>query len=190
MIPQENVEIARAAFDALDAHDVGAFLALCDREIQLFRFTGPTDEWPGPELALVPLCGREEVERWLRRVFDTLPAMRFTLGAVDEVGDSVVCDTQVALRDDYVIQWSFVLTMREGRLLGLEVFHPRVDGGEDAGRHRLAFGQFQVRGKASQITSPRPCAWVFYQNEEGIPYSSLRVYPDRSAALEAIKLRP
>ncbi len=190
MMPPENIDIARAAFAALDGHDVEAFLALCDREVELFRFTASTTgESIGPEAAVVPLCGREEIERWFRGVFDTFPAMRVTLGAVDEVGDSVVCDTQFALRDDYVLQWSFVLTMRKGRLLGFEVFHPQVDGGKDAGRHRLTFGQFRVRGKAGEITPPRPCAWVFYQDEEGIPYSSIRVYPDQRAALAAIELR-
>jgi len=186
---EHNVEIARAAFCALDRHDVLAFLELCDPEVELFRFTAPTGESHGAEFALVPLRGPEEIEPWFRRVFDSFAGMRFLLEAVDEVGDSVVCDTRVSFGDDRLWQWSFVLTMRDGRILGFEVFHPRVDGSEEAGRHTLAFGQFQVRGKANEVTAPTPRVWVFYKDEEG-PYSSVRVYADSGAAREAVKLRP
>ena len=108
------------------------------------------------------------------------------LAKTDEVGESVFCDVRFSFGEEFLWPWSFVVTLRERRIIGFEVFHPHVEGGEERDHYRLVWGQFKVRGRASEITAPRSCAWVFYKDEQGIP-TSVRLYPTKAQALEAVK---
>lgn len=178
--------IAHAAFEALDRQDIGAFTELCDSEVELYRFTrAPHHEPQSAEYALVPIRGSQAVGVWLREVFDAIPGMRFVLHAVDEVGQSVVCDARFSLGDQPPWLWNFVLTTLRGRIVGFEVFHPDTDGSaEHSDHYSVCSGQFRVRGRASKITPSRPCAWTFFKDERGVP-TSMRIYPTRAQAREA-----
>ncbi len=50
----------------------------------------------------------------------------------------------------------------------------------------MAWGKFQVRGRAAKITPPRPCAWVFRKDEQGMP-TSVRIYPTKAQALKTMR---
>jgi len=182
-----NVVIAHRAFDALDRQDIGAFILLCDSEVELCRFTSPPDQhtWQSPEYAMVPIHGRQAVVEWLQDVFGAFPGIRFVLEEVDLVGDSAFCDTRFSLGEDPPLPCSFVLTMDKGRVVGFEIFHPDVEGVEHAACYSVAWGQFRVRGRASKITPPRPCAWIFRKDDRGVP-TSVRIYPTKAQALEAV----
>ncbi len=183
-----NALIAHRAFDALDRHDIAGFALLCDSEVELCRFTSPPDQktWQNPEYAMVPIHGRQAIVAWLEEVLNAFPGIRFVLKHVDAVGDSVFCDARFSLGEHRPTPWSFVLTMNMGRLVGFEVFHPDTEGVEDVARYSMAWGQFRVRGRANQITPPRPCAWVFHKDGRGLP-TSVRLYPSKTQALEAVR---
>ncbi|MDQ6778297.1 MAG: nuclear transport factor 2 family protein [Actinomycetota bacterium] len=97
-----NTLLARKAFEALDQQDVGAFVRLCDDEVELSRFTAPPDEQASrsPEYAMVPIQGRQMIATWLQKIFDAHPAMRFVLEAADPVGGSVFCDARFSFGKD------------------------------------------------------------------------------------------
>jgi ketosteroid isomerase-like protein len=183
----QNAAIAHKAFEALGRQDISDFGLLCDSEVELYRFTAPPRHHAHnqAEFALVPLCGREAIAAWLQQVFDAFPGMRFLLEAVDEVGDSVVCDARFSFGEDPPWPWTFVLTMHKAHIVGFEVFHPEVEGIEHGDRYSVAWGQFRVRGRASAVTAPRTCAWVFHKDESGVP-TSVRIYPTKAKALEAV----
>lgn len=178
--------IAHAAFEALDQQDIGAFTALCDPKLELYRFTGAPHHLPldDAKYALVPLQGLEAIAAWLRDIFETFPGMRFVLEAVDHVGDSVVCDARFSFDDHPPWWWSFVLTMQKGHLVGFEIFHPDTEGSEHNGHYSVAWGQFRVRGRASGVTAPRACAWTFYKDGRGVA-TSMRIYSTKAQAREA-----
>lgn len=138
-----------------------------------------------PEFGLVPLRGLEPITAWLAEVFDAFPGMRFVLEAVDRVGDSLFCDARFSFGDDSPWPWSFVLTVEKQHIVGFEVFHPEVEGVEHAVGYSVAWGQFRVRGRASEVTAPRPCAWIFRTDEQGVPLS-VRIYPTKARALEVV----
>jgi ketosteroid isomerase-like protein len=182
-----NAVIARRTFEALDRQDIGAFTALCDVNVELYRFITPRHDplLHSAEYALVPLQGLEAIAAWLRGIFDASPGMRFLLEGVDHVGDSVVCDARFSFDDRPPWWWSFVLTMYRGQLVGFEVFHPDTEGPfEHTDRYSVCSGQFRVRGRASEVTAPRPCAWTFFKDERGVP-RSMRLYPTMALAREA-----
>jgi ketosteroid isomerase-like protein len=183
---EKGALIAHSAFDALDRHDIARFSLLCDPDVELCRFTAPRDQhaWQNSEYAMVPIRGREPVAAWLREVFDAFPGMRFVLEMTDLVGESVFCDARFSPGEDPLMPCSFVLTMSRGQILGFEVFHPDVEGVEHEAHYSIAWGQFRVRGRASNITPPRRCAWIFRRDDRGIP-TSVRIYRSKAQAIEA-----
>ncbi|MDQ6745946.1 MAG: nuclear transport factor 2 family protein [Actinomycetota bacterium] len=187
MTIDNNTLIARRVFDALDRQDIGAFMLLCDPEVELCRFTSAPnqDGSRDPSYAMVPIQGRQAIAAWLGEVFAAYPGMRFALQTFDPVGESIFCDATVSFSEDPLRNW-FVLTMHEGRLAGFEVFHPDTEGIEHAPGYSIAWGQLRLRGRSSAITPPRPCAWVFYNDVRGLP-TSVRLYATKAQALEAAR---
>ena len=85
---QENVELARRAFDAFNRRDFDAFLELMDPEVeaasQLVAIEGG-------------YRGHEGIRRWWESVFEVFPD--FTLGVVEvrDLGDLTLSETLEAV---------------------------------------------------------------------------------------------
>jgi ketosteroid isomerase-like protein len=125
---QENVEVVKAAYEAWNAGDNHALRELCDPDI-IWR---PPDGWPEPG----PFVGREAVMRWfdqLREAFDAY---------VTELSDIIDAEDRVVVRQiwhgaghgpEANVEATSVLTVRKGKVIGVEQFWERAEALEAAG---------------------------------------------------------
>jgi ketosteroid isomerase-like protein len=125
---QENVEVVKAAYEAWNAGDNHALRELCDPDI-IWR---PPDGWPEPG----PFVGREAVMRWfdqLREAFDAY---------VTELSDIIDAEDRVVVRQiwhgaghgpEANVEATSVLTVRQGKVIGVEQFWDRAEALEAAG---------------------------------------------------------
>jgi ketosteroid isomerase-like protein len=126
---QENVEVAKAAFEAWNAEDMDAFRALCDPEI-IMR---PPVRWPEPG----PFVGREAVMREWEQTRATWDA-----DTVEPISDFVDAGDRVLVRQvwrgvgqgpDSNIELTNVFTVRNGLILHQEFFWDHAEALKAAG---------------------------------------------------------
>ena len=126
---QENVEIVRAAFEAWNAGDMDALRELYDPNVILRM----PDDWPEPG----PFMGRDAVMRQVKQLRDTWDADTLEL-----ISDFIDVGDRVAVR--YVwraegrgpesnIGSTHVLTVRKGKIVGVEVIWDHAEALETLG---------------------------------------------------------
>ena len=126
---QENVEVAKAAFEAWNSGDMDAFRDLCDPKI-IMR---PPERWPEPG----PFVGREAVMREWEQVRETWVADN-----VEPIGDFIAAGDRVVVRQAWRgvgqgpesnIETTQVFTVRKGLILHQEFFWDHQEALEAAG---------------------------------------------------------
>jgi ketosteroid isomerase-like protein len=126
---RENVEVVRAGFEAWNAGDMDAFRELLATEVIL----RPVEDWPEPG----PYVGREAVMRWLGQLRDTWDA-----DAMEAIGDFSDVADRVVVRfiwhgmghgPQANMEFTGVLTVRDGRIRGYEFFWNHAEALEAAG---------------------------------------------------------
>jgi ketosteroid isomerase-like protein len=125
---QENVEVVKAAYEAWNAGDNHALRELCDPDI-IWR---PPDGWPEPG----PFVGREAVMRWFDQLRETWDAYVTELSDIVDAGDRVVVRQiwhGAGHGPDANLEATSVLTVRKGRVIGVEQFWDRAEALEAAG---------------------------------------------------------
>ena len=115
---QENVGVAKAAFDAWNAEDMDAFRELCDPDI----IVRPPERWPEPG----PYVGREAIMRqWKQQ------RQAFNADALEVIGNYIDVGDRVAVRliwrgtgagPQADIELTALFTVRNGAVLGTEFF--------------------------------------------------------------------
>ena len=85
MMPQENVEVVRGAFEVWTAKDWDALHGCYDPDVILRTLEG----WPEPG----PFVGREAVVRWWEQIRETWDA-----DAIELISDFIDAGDRVALR--------------------------------------------------------------------------------------------
>jgi ketosteroid isomerase-like protein len=125
---QENVETVRAAYGAWNAGDMDALRKLCDPDI-IWR---PPEGWPEPG----PFVGREAVMRWFDQLREAFDAYVTELSDIIDAGDRVVVRQNwhgVGHGPEANVEATSVLTVRKGRIIGVEQFWDRSEALEAAG---------------------------------------------------------
>jgi ketosteroid isomerase-like protein len=126
---EENVDVTKAAFEAWNAGDMGAFRELCDPDI-IMR---PPERWPEPG----PFVGREAVMREWEQVRDTWVADN-----VKPIGDFIDAGDRVVVRQSWRglgkgpesnIELTQVFTVRRGLIFHQEFFWDHAEALEAAG---------------------------------------------------------
>ena len=126
---QENVEIAKAAFEAWNAGDMDAFRDLYDPKI-IMR---PPERWPEPG----PFVGREAVMREWHQTRETWDA-----DTLEVVSDFIDAADRVVVRHvwhgtgqgpESNIETTQVTTVRKGLILHQEFFWDHAEALEAAG---------------------------------------------------------
>ena len=126
---QENVEVVRAAFAAWNAGDMDALRELHDPDV----IARPVEGWPEPG----PYMGREAVMRWFEQLRETWDA-----DALELISDFIDVGDRVAVRwiwhgaghgPEANVEATSVLTVRKGKVIGVEQFWERADALEAAG---------------------------------------------------------
>jgi len=126
---QENVEVVRAAFAAWNAGDMDALRELHDPDV----IARPVEGWPEPG----PYMGREAVMRWFEQLRETWDA-----DALELISDFIDVGDRVAVRwiwhgaghgPEANVEATSVLTVRKGKVIGVEQFWERADALEVAG---------------------------------------------------------
>ena len=126
---RENVEVVRRGFAAWNAGDMDAFRELHDPDVTL----QPVENWPEPG----PYVGREAVMRWLGQLRDTWDA-----DAMEAIGDFSDAADRVVVRfiwrgmghgPQANMEFTGVVTVRDGRIRGYEFFWNHADALEAAG---------------------------------------------------------
>jgi len=126
---QENVEVAKAAYEAWNARDMDAFRELCDPDI-IMR---PPERWPEPG----PFVGREAVMREWEQVRETWFA-----DAVEPIGEFIEAGDRVVVRQvwhgvgqgpESNIELTNVFTVRNGLIFHQEFFWDHEKALEAAG---------------------------------------------------------
>ena len=126
---QENVEIARALFEAYNATDMDAFRELYDPDV----IVRTVKDWPEPG----PYIGREAVMRFSEQLRDT-----WDVSALVPISDFIDAGDRVAVRyiwrggghgPDLSMELTLVFTMRKGRIFYQEFFWDHADALEAAG---------------------------------------------------------
>jgi ketosteroid isomerase-like protein len=127
---EENVELVRRAFQALDRRDRSAWLALSDEDLEVVF----TRDWPEPGVR-----GPEAAFDWYVQFFDTLQPFRTDDAEfIDAGADKVLLQYRMDLRgkaSGAEVEWRrwCVVTMRKGRGLRAEWFSDRAEALEAAG---------------------------------------------------------
>ena len=106
------------AFDALNRHDLSAFMAAW-RDDGVF-------EYPGEIPDSGTFTGKQSVEGWFRRFFEQFPSIRFDLQDICIKNIGAFTGTNVV-----AVQWNIYLTNRTGRVgenSGVTVI--RIEGGK------------------------------------------------------------
>jgi ketosteroid isomerase-like protein len=115
---EENVEIARAAFDSWNAEDIDAFRELYDPDV----IVRTVPDWPEPG----PYVGREAAMRFHEQLRDT-----WDVNALVPVSDFIDAGDRVAVRyvwsgaghgPEMNMELTLVFTIREGKILYQEFF--------------------------------------------------------------------
>ena len=125
---QENVEVVRDAYEAWNAGDNHALRELCDPNI-IWR---PPEGWPEPG----PFVGREEVMRWFDQLREAFDAYVTELSDIIDAGDRVVVRQiwhGAGHGPEANVEATSVLTVRKGRVIGVEQFWDRAEALEAAG---------------------------------------------------------
>ena len=126
---QENVEVAKAAFEAWNAGDMDAFRELCDPEI-IMR---PPERWPEQG----PFVGREAVMRQWEQTRETWDA-----DTVEPISDFIDIADRVVVRQvwhgvgqgpESNIEVTNVFTVRKGRIVHQEFFWDHAEALESLG---------------------------------------------------------
>jgi ketosteroid isomerase-like protein len=126
---QENVEIARAVFDAWNARDMDVVRTLYDRDVVVRT----AEDWPEPG----PFVGREEVLREFERYREAVDSDIF-----EPIGDFIDAGDRVVMRQiwhgvghgpDMNMEFTTVSTVRKGRIILLEFFWKHADALEAVG---------------------------------------------------------
>ena len=116
---QENVEIVRATFEALNAGDMGAIREALDPDAMIVT---ALEDWPEP----VPIVGREAVMRQFEQLRET-----FDVASVETISDYIDSGDRVVVRVAYHgeghgpelnFEMTQVIAVREGRILYREFF--------------------------------------------------------------------
>ena len=119
---QVNVQVVRAAFEAWNSGDMDALALLYDSNI-VVRIP---EEWPEPG----PLHGRDAVISQFRHVRETFEFDELIPGDFVDTGGNVVVRAAWRGRGQgpqLRIEWTFVYTLRKGKVILLEYF---ADHGE------------------------------------------------------------
>jgi len=125
---QENVEVVRDAYEAWNAGDNHALRELCDPNI-IWR---PPEGWPEPG----PFVGREAVMRWFDQLREAFDAYVTELSDIIDAGDRVVVRQiwhGAGHGPEANVEATSVLTVRKGKVIGVEQFWERADALEAAG---------------------------------------------------------
>ena len=126
---QENVEIARASFEAYNTGDMDAFRELYDSDV----IVRTVEDWPEPG----PYVGREAAVRFFEQLRDT-----WDVATLEPVSDFIDAGDRVAVRyiwrgaghgPDMNMELTLVLTMRKGRIFYQEFFWDHAEALEAAG---------------------------------------------------------
>jgi ketosteroid isomerase-like protein len=126
---QENVEVVRAALEALDAGDMDALRELYDPN----AIARPPEGWPEPG----PFVGQEAIIRQLEQMSAT-----WDTDVVEPISDFIDVGDRVALR--YVwrgkghgpesnVEVTSVFTIRKGKVLNIEYFWDHAQALETLG---------------------------------------------------------
>jgi ketosteroid isomerase-like protein len=126
---QENVEVVRAALEALDAGDMDALRELYDPN----AIARPPEGWPEPG----PFVGQEAIIRQLEQMSAT-----WDTDVVEPISDFIDVGDRVALR--YVwrgkghgpesnVEVTSVFTIRKGKVLNIEYFWDHAEALETLG---------------------------------------------------------
>jgi ketosteroid isomerase-like protein len=126
---QENVEVVRALFEAWNAGDMDAVRELQDPDVILQT----VEDWPEPG----PHLGREAVMRLMEQLRDTWDADTLEpIGDFSDAGDRVIVRFFWHGRGrgpQSNMEFTGVLTVREGRIRGYEFFWDHAEALEAAG---------------------------------------------------------
>jgi ketosteroid isomerase-like protein len=115
---QENVEVVKAGYAAWNTGDMDAFRGLLDPDVLLRHPVG----WPEPG----PFVGREAVTRQFEQLRETWDA-----DAIELTSDFIAVGDRVAVRQiwhgagygpEANIEFTNVLTVRKGKIIGVEQF--------------------------------------------------------------------
>jgi len=125
---QENVEIAKAFFEAWNAGDMDAIRETYDPEV-IFR----TDEgWPEPG----PFVGVEAVMRWLGQMRETWDSDEIETISLTDAGDRVVTRQRwrtVGRGPEVNLEVTSVSTYRKGKVILVEFFWDHAEALEAVG---------------------------------------------------------
>ena len=126
---QENVELARAAFEAWNAGDMDAERELHDPDIVVRM----PEDWPEPG----PIVGREALTRWWAQLRETWDA-----DALEVISDFIDVADHVVLRQiwrgagygpDLNLDFTTIFTVRKGRIVFIEYFWDHAEALEAVG---------------------------------------------------------
>ena len=125
-----NLDVVEAWVDACNRGDVDAALGLCSPSIELIE----SSTLPGA----VTVAGSEDVRHYLERFATHWSEGEWLPEEYKESGDKVFMRARLKLRGrksgiEVDREWTYVFTVREGKLISQEGFNDRADGLEAAG---------------------------------------------------------
>ena len=125
---QANVEVVEAMGDAWNAGDMDAFRELLAPDV----IVRVPEGWPEPG----PFVGREAVMRWFDQLREAFDAYVTELSDIIDAGDRVVVRQiwhGAGHGPEANVEATSVLTVRKGRVIGVEQFWDRAEALAAAG---------------------------------------------------------
>ena len=127
---QENVEMVRAAYEAMSRDDWDAVFEAADPDFELV----PPDQSP----ISAPVRGVEEVRAWYTDQQETVGDLSVEVEELIEAGELIVALIRLRIRPhgadaDFELRIAHLWTLRDGKLIRCEVFPEREKALEAAG---------------------------------------------------------
>jgi ketosteroid isomerase-like protein len=127
---QENIEIVRAMYKALNRDDVEAFIQHCDTDFEVRDLP----EMPGSGTAV----GHDAVRRWWSELFDPFEELRFEPKELIDAGESIVGLNHGIGRGrgsgaDVEMHFASVWSLTNGKVVSLVSYGDRTDAFKAAG---------------------------------------------------------
>jgi ketosteroid isomerase-like protein len=125
---QENVDVVRRAFEAVNRGDMDALRELHDPDVTIRAVEG----WPEPG----PFIGREAAMRWYEQLLDAFDIDAMEQISCTDAGDRVALQCMwhgTGRGPEMNLEFTGVFTVRKGRVVLVEFFLDHAEALEAAG---------------------------------------------------------
>jgi ketosteroid isomerase-like protein len=135
----QNIELVKAAFDAWNRGDIGAFTDHVAEDVAWLEVSGR------PEGVATERVGRERLRQGLESLFEVWESYRLEVRRMEDMGDRVLAVVQEVARGrasgvEIDGLWGYVITVARGEMVRIEAYRDADQALQAAGVGKSGIG--------------------------------------------------